>query len=163
MAFLPLIAAAVSIGSGVVGAIGASKKAEAEAQAAEYNANIQRTQATQAILQSQEEERRIRQQGAKALGQSRANIAASGLTLDASALDVLAESSQNVELDALTARHSGKMKAWALQSGATLDTMRASSAREAGSYGAASSLLGGVSSAAGQFDIYGRRTAGKTG
>lgn len=151
MAFLPIIAAIASAASGVVGAIGAAQKGEAEAKAAEFNAQNQRTQANMEIQKANEEERRARITGKKQLGKMVAATSASGINLEGSALDVLDESASNVELDALNIRHQGQMRAWSLRQGAELDTMRASSSRQAGTLGAASSLLGTAGTLAGRY------------
>jgi len=128
--------------SGVAGIAGQAQQEAAAAQAANYNAQVQQQQATMAIQQAAEEERRARISGKKQIGAQRANISASGLQLEGSALDVLEESANNAELDALNIRHGGQMKAWSARAGAQLDTMRASSAVEGARIGAVSTLLG---------------------
>jgi len=135
------VLAAVSAVSSLFGLFGDSEKARAEERAAAHNAFVQRQQATMAIQNASESERRIQSAGRKHLGAIKAGVSASGINMEGSALDVLEESATNVQLDALTVKHEGAMKAWALREGAQMDTSRAESARTAGAYGAASSVL----------------------
>lgn len=145
-----MAAAAGLIGlSTVVGMAGAQQQAAAQQAAANYNASIKNQQATAAIAQSQEDERRQRIQGRLALGGIRSGVAASGIQMEGSALDVLESSASNAELDALTIRHQGQMKAWAYKAGANLDLMSGQQAEEAGKYAAASTLLRGAAGIAG--------------
>lgn len=152
------VAVGIAAVSTIGGAIGSAEKAKGEAAAAEYNQSIQNRQAKASIAQAAETERRVRVGGEKALGGIRAAVGASGINMEGSALDVLEESATNVEMDALTARHEGAMKAWAYREGAALEGMKADNARTAGNWGVASSILGGASS------IYkiGRSTTGST-
>ena len=151
------MAAGAAIGmmavGGMVGAAGAQSAANAKANADLYNAQIATTNATFNDQATTEEVRRQQVYATQAIGQQRANYGASGVSsASGSALDVLQASAKTAALDALTIQHNGDMKSWALRSGATLDQMGASAAQTAGTYGAASALLGagsGIASIAG--------------
>lgn len=138
------VPAVLGVGSALMGASGANEQAAGMAASSEYNARIKGQQADAAILQSAEDERRFRVQTKQMLGGIRTAVASSGVQMEGSAMDVLESSASNAELDALTIKHQGKMKAWALKAGAQADMMAASNARTAGNYASATSLLKGA-------------------
>ena len=96
-----------------------------------------------------EEERRFRIEGQQAVGASRANIGASGITLEGSSQDVLESSAANIELDALTIRHNGFMKARNLEYQGRQAEFAGEGATEALPFQAASGVLSVGSSVAG--------------
>jgi hypothetical protein len=133
----------------VLGAVGAIRQGNAEyaageaaASNAENNASITRAQAT-------EQERRARVIAAKHMGSIRVAAATSGGGLEGSALDVLQESAATAELDALSVRHQGLVKATAYQNEASYSRWRGRNARTSGYLSAASSLLAGGGQMAG--------------
>lgn len=142
MAAAPLLMA----GSGMVSAIGNIMAGNAEADAMKANANTARRNAEIVRKQANEDERRFRIGSAKQIGDMRANYAASGVsTADGSALDVLADSAATAELDALTIKHQGELKAMGFEEDARADDRRAAGARLRGYVGGASALLSGAS------------------
>lgn len=87
----------------------------------------------------------------KAIGRIRGSIAASGITSDGSALDVLASSAASAELDRLNILHgaelqalSSEQEAMGYERSAELDRRRASYARESSWGKAGSALLTGA-------------------
>lgn len=83
------------------------------AQANEANAQAAyatRRAASEQVLAAQEE-RRQRVQSARTLGAARAAAAAGGVAVSGSALDVLADTRGQAEIDALTIRYEGQVKA----------------------------------------------------
>jgi hypothetical protein len=142
-------AAALPIIGGTVSAIGTQQAANAKAQADMYNANIASQNATYTEEQTAEQIRRQQVAAGQTIGQERASYGASGVESNSgSALDVLQASAKNAALDSLTIQHAGDMKAWAYQSGAALDSMGATEAQIAGTYGVVSSGLGAGTGAA---------------
>jgi len=121
----------LSVAGLVTSAMGAGQQYDATADAAQYNAAVERNKA------AAEEDRR-RRESARQLGQIRAGRAKSGVTMEGTPLMVLAESAEMAELDALNARWSGETTA-------RLDEQRAASARKAKPYAVGSSLLAGIS------------------
>lgn len=138
-------------GGGLLKSYGTLQEGYAAAGASDYNAQMAESNAVQAKLQAAEEERRQRVISRKALGDMRTGYAASGITMEGSALDVLTESAAAAEMDALTIRHSGEVKATAYKNEAALERYKAKYQRKAAQLGAASSLLstGGSMAAAG--------------
>jgi hypothetical protein len=140
-------AAGMAAVGGIVNAAGNLRAGESAAQANEYNAEIAGQNAILARQQAKEEERRARIQGRKQLGAARAAIGASGVTAEGSPLDVLEESARNAELDALTIRHAGEVKAVGFENQKNIYLYQAKESRAAGRISAAGSLLGAGSSA----------------
>ncbi len=83
----------------------------------------------------------------------KANYAASGLSMDGSPEDVLAECATMAEWDALNIRAAGENRARGYQANADLYGMRASAASQAGTLSAAGQLLDGVAKT---YDAYSR-------
>jgi len=135
------ITAALTAAAGVATVISTMAQAQAQSRAATYNAQVSENNATYSRQIGAENERRQRVQNTKALGSIRAKYGASGITLDGSPSDVLAESAANAELEALMARHSGIVEAIGYKNSAALDRSRAGAARTAGYLGAAADLL----------------------
>lgn len=131
-----------------VGMAGAQSQAAGAQAAANYNASVKNQQANAAIAQSVEDERRMRINARSQLGGIRAGIGASGITSEGSALEVLQNSASNAELDALTIRHQGEMKAWAYRAGANLDLFQGEQARQKGNFESAGYLLKGLGAGA---------------
>jgi hypothetical protein len=161
----PLFLAAGSLVSTVVGAgisaYGQSKTAQANAQAATYQAQVAANnqkiaqQNAQFSLASGRQQAQIQDiKTGQNLGQIKAAQAASGLDVNTgSNLDVQQSAAEIGRLDTLTImnnamKQSGGFLAQGQQFTAEsqLDTMKASAAQTAGSIGVASSILGGASS-----------------
>jgi hypothetical protein len=164
MAFVaPLMAAVgpwMSIASGVVGAIGAMSQANAAsaseqsaAQAAQYNATINRQRAEMALQQGNAQEEAQRRENRQKMGNLRAGLVENGVGLDSgTGSDLVQESALNTETDALNIRYNAQMNARGYESQAALDDYsaksakaRAKAAKTSGLFGAASSILTGAS------------------
>lgn len=92
-------------------AYGALQQGSSDKAAGEFNAQIAERNAEYTIKKSAEDERRQRVISKKFIGDIRSSYGASGITMDGSALDVLEASAADAELDALTIRHEGRVKA----------------------------------------------------
>jgi hypothetical protein len=125
-------------------AYGAIRAASAEKAAANYQRQVADNNATASRQAAVADERRQRMLASKQLGQMRANYAASGLSMDGSPEDVLADSATNAELDVLIIRSNGENRARGYQSDSNLSRMRGDSAAESGYLSAAGTLLGGA-------------------
>lgn len=142
----PFILAAGAISS----AIGSVQQGDAQADSEEFNANVATQNAALSRAQAAEDERRTRVTGRKVLGAEGAAIGASGIQREGgSAMDVLQESASNAELDALTVKNAGEVKARSYEAQAANDMKRAGAARTGGYFGAAASILGGAGKMAG--------------
>lgn len=145
MATVALIAlTAVTAG---VSAMGAMSAANAEANAAKYNASIAERNAQIAKNKGIADEAAKRRETRRMLGKQRAAIGASGLQAVGTPLLALEETAALGELDALTIRDNANKDQTSYKMDANLSRMRAKSAKRAGTLRAAGALLGGVGGA----------------
>lgn len=133
---LPLLIA----GTGLQ-AFGSLYSGEAAANAAEFNAQRAERDAMLTRRRGVLEQAMLRSTASQILGAMRANIGASGVRMEGSPLDVLEHSAATAKLDQVIAQYNNELQAMGLQEQASLDRMQAKSARVAGAFGAASSLL----------------------
>ncbi len=123
-----------SFGS-LVGGFQQSSADDANAKIADQNAQIAQDQAAQKAAALKRDAYRLR-------GAQSAAAGASGVTQD-SIGDVVADSAQEAELDALNALYGGKMQARAYKQDAAAYRARASDAVSSGIFGAGSEALSG--------------------
>lgn len=149
---LMLIGAAVQ----AVGAIQAGKaqkaEANARAQANQYNAKVKEMNAQVARTQANAREEQQRRKGRQVLGAQRAGIAQAGIGFSGSALDIMEQSADMAELDALNIRYEGELQSTGLLADAEAERYEADVNRMAGRnamkaayIGAGSALIGGAS------------------
>jgi hypothetical protein len=115
----------------------AQSAANANADNLEQNAAIERSQANQREEAKRREARMI-------LGNQRAGFAQAGGGMGGSAADVMRQSSINAELDALTLRYEGDLRARGMQAEAQQERFAGKVAKRAGYFNAASSILSGA-------------------
>jgi len=141
-----------------VGAIQQGKMAAAQGQAqmnaANYNARMKEIEAGITREQSNAREEQQRRQAREVLGRQRAAVAQASIGFGGSALDIMEESATLAELDALTIRYEGDLKAKGLLAEAEFDkysgqvSMAMGKAAKKASYvSAAASILQGSSAA----------------
>ena len=148
-------ASVFAMAGGVVGAGGALASASAQAKAAKYNAHIARQNAVLAKQQAERDAALVREEGFRALGSIKANVGASGLTMEGSFREVLVESARNMKRDEMNVLYQGELAARGFEVEARRSMFRAKTARMAGYYNAASSLLSGGAQAASYSDMGG--------
>ncbi len=155
-----------------VGAIQQGKMAEAQGRAqmnaANYNARMKEIEAGITREQSNAREEQQRRQARQLLGRQRAAVAQAGIGWGGSALDIMEQSATLAELDALTIRYEGDLKARGLLAEAEFDkyagqvAMASGKAAKKASYiSAAASLLQGAAAGYGAFG--GGASAGTAG
>lgn len=183
-----LALAAVSTAMGAYGmyAQGQQQKAQAEYQAAvannnaiiaEQNAQIQDRAAQDALSRGRIEEQQHRLKVAQIKGTQRSALAASGVAVDTdSALDVLADTAMLGEMDALTIRNNAERESYNFQVGAYnaraqagnfraesgLLSMAGSNAARNGTWGAATTLIGGAAQIGMNYSLLSSNGAFKT-
>lgn len=139
------MAAAALAGAGALSTMaGAQQQGAAGQAAAQYNYQTNQYNAQIAIQQAKDEEAKLRVSARKTIGAARANYGASGVQMEGSPLDVLEESAANAEMDALSVRHRGELKAWSYKANAGLNLLEGESAKAASQIGVTSALLGGA-------------------
>jgi hypothetical protein len=162
MAAIPLGAMlAASAAVSAVGAIQQGMAAQAQGKAAQdaanYNATLKQQQATLELQQSGAREEQARRGSRQLLGQQRAAIAQAGVGLGGSALDIMEQSADRAELDALTMRYEGDLRSKGLLAaaeGARYEGRVARAAGENAMKGAYLSAGASLLSAAGSYKYY---------
>ncbi len=162
MAAIPLGAMlAASAAVSAVGAIQQGMAAQAQAKsaqdAANYNATIKRQQAASELQQANAREEQQRRGTRQVLGEQRAALAQAGIGLGGSALDIEKQSADRAELDALTMRYEGDLRAKGLLAaaeGAEYEGRAAIAAGQNAMTGAYLSAGASLLSAAGSYKYY---------
>jgi hypothetical protein len=154
-------AAAASAVIGAYGIYQGGKNAEAmakgQAQADEYNAEIDRQNAVAAQQQANAREEAQRRVARQALGEQRAALSQAGIGLSGSAADIYRQSATNAELDALNIRYEGGLQTRGLLAQSELGRQSARMARingrlerQGANLSAASTLFSGAATAYGR-------------
>lgn len=140
-----LVIAAAAAG---VGAYSAQAQADAQKSAAKFNAAVATNNATAAAQQAQYQADRIRTRNRQLAGSARANLAKSGVDIEAgSSADIMMDSGIQGELDRAAAIYTGAVSSGNQSSAAQLERSRAGYASTAGAIGVGSSLLSGANHA----------------
>jgi len=95
------IAAAASVASGVMGFKANRQAAKFAEQTAEYNAKLEENELVLLQREKVDQERKLRQQSDRLVGTQRVATAKSGVQMSGSALQALADTYFNTEMDAL--------------------------------------------------------------
>ena len=142
------IAIALAATTAAVGAYSAIRQGQAAKGAANYNAAIAEQNAKRAKQQSDLLAEQSQRETYLRLGTIKANAAKNGGTSDqGSVLDIIGDSAAQGELQRQSIIRAGSYKAGDYNNTATLDSYQAHFAGQSGDIGAASSLLGGASTA----------------
>lgn len=114
--------------------------AQSQASAEKYNATIAEQNSVAALQQSAAAALIQQEHAKKAIGATVAGYGASGVTMDGSPLDVLAESASSAERDRQTVLYKGQLQAAGYEDQAQLDRTSASNALTQGYFDAAGSV-----------------------
>lgn len=101
-----------------------------EAEAAQFNANVDNQNENLAEQNATEAERQQREQNYMNLSSIQANVGASGIGMTGSARAVLESSAAHGELDALTVRHNGLVQAMGFQNDTSLEQIKSATAQK---------------------------------
>lgn len=169
---LALTAVAASTASAGIAAVGAIRQGQAQAQAAQYQAQVARNNA---IIANQNSEAAIAAGNSQAItselrtaqlaGRQRAALAASGIDPNSgSALDIQRDTAETGALDALTIRNNAARQAYGYQvagvsdnAQAQLDQSTAANDTSASYLNAGGSIIGGASSVSNQWLSYNQK------
>ena len=124
--------------------VGSLQQTSAAAKAFSYNSRISTYNAEVTEQQGEIAETQVRQDSRRRIGSIRANVGASGLSLEGSPEDVLGESAYNAEINALNTRYNFGVKATEHRMQAGLQKTRARSTRIGGYLSASGILLSGL-------------------
>jgi len=112
--------------------LGIQQQGEAQAQAAEYNRDVNLTNAVYARFQGEQAAEAQSRSAARTIASGRMSYAASGVTMDSgSAMDVLADSTRMATLDNLNIKFNAEMQAKSFEAQAALEDQNARNSRKA--------------------------------
>ncbi len=148
---LALAGIAAGLAGAGVSAAGAEASASAQSKAASFNAAVAQNQALASGQQSRFNAQQIQLQNQRRVNLQRSAMAASGFDVNSGSFsDVTRDTQQQGEMQRLLSLYQGKISANYYGSQSQLNQAQAASASQAGSFGAASSLLTGAASAGSQ-------------
>lgn len=145
---------AMTIASTAIQALGAIQQGKEAQSAKDRNAQVMETNAANERSASNQREEAQRRQARMVLGQQRAAFAQSGTGIEGSAADVMQQSAADAELDALTMRYEGDMRASGLMAQAEMERYEGRQARKEGKAQAIRTILSGAAK-------YGENSANK--
>ena len=170
---------AASVAGAAMSAYGSYQQGQAQSAQADYQSKLAARNAQQAQMQADyeresgkeaadQQRRAVRQ----TIGTQRSLLSASGVDVtdaDSSAANILGDSAQWGEYDALKIQHQNELKAWGYenqgaqeQANSLMYSQGAKQSSRAGAIGAGAGLLSGLGQVAGQWYQYGKETK-KTG
>lgn len=135
--------------SAAMATVSAVSQAQQQKSAAKYNQQVAENQAIASRQQAASNAEMQKRSAAKKIGSMQATYAASGVSVEGSALDVLEESARNSELDRQNILYGGELRAMGSESTASLEKSRGDNAMTSGYLSAAGSLFQGASAAYG--------------
>ncbi len=154
-AVMPFLSIASTVVGGVVSAIGAKQQADAQANAANYNAAVARNAALFAQQQGEVNAQAADRRTAAMIGRQRAAYAAGNLDVNTgSPLDIQADTADMGRLNSLTIRNNAARQAYGYQANANLDAASASNYETAGNTAMIGSLVGTATDVGGKWDSY---------
>lgn len=148
---LLVVAAVAAAAASAVSAAGSISAANARAKAAKFNAKVAEQNAAAARRQAEADAARQQRLVDRQLARRRTAFGAAGTDVAGSPLDLLEDLAAEGQLDVLGIRQRGLAQSREFDIQASQSRARARAARSQGFFQAGSTLLSGVSSAAGSF------------
>jgi hypothetical protein len=140
------LGAIVGLAGSFLSAAAAKQQADAQAEAAEYNAKMREIEAASERDTAEAKAEDFRRQEGRKRATAIAQTAASGVTLEGTPLLVDEAIVSEIELGANRLSHQGDTRATGLENQAELDRTKAKNYRKAGSINAGATLLSGFGS-----------------
>lgn len=147
---LAVVAIAATAASTALTISGQQQQKKAVEQQANFNAQVKRNEAVKEELESRESVRRKRIQGRRLKAQQEAKFAKSGVAIEGSPLEVLADTATNIELSVADERRASRIRQGGLKTGAELDIFQGEAESSALRTGQGATLLSGASRIASQ-------------
>ena len=146
-------AAAMMIGQGIATGIGTYQSLSQKEDLLDFNSRQGMIDAQIARQNSEAKAKALRRSGRQLTGQQRTRYAKSGLRLEGTPLEVMAESLENIELDAISTRQAGDFQARQMETKATYDKAQSKHIGKTKLFSSIMSGLGGggAQGAAGMF------------
>ena len=136
----------LGLAGGAIGALGAIQQGNANAAAADYNKEVAKRNKEAVADQLYVDIADKRLENRRQMASLRAAYGSSGLQLDGSPMEVLEDTATENAYDIAKMRYGARMKIKGYSEQATLFGMEKKAAKTAGYIGAASAMIGGVSS-----------------
>ena len=146
-----LLAAGLGLGGGILSGIGAKQQGDFQSDLSTFNSRQSTIDAQISRQNSEARAKAIRRSGRQLTGAQRVSFAKSGIRLEGTPLEVMAQSMENIELDAIATKQQGEFQAKQLETQAKFQKEQADAQSRAGTLGLIGGVLGGVTSAAGLF------------
>lgn len=154
-AVMPILSLAATVAGGVISGIGAQQQAQAQANAANYNAAVARNAATFAQQQGEVNAQAQDRRTAAMIGRQRAVYAAGGLDVNSgSPLDIQSDTATIGRENSLTIRNNAARQAYGYEANANLDTASAQNYQQAGDTAMFGSLIGAGGSVGSKWSAY---------
>lgn len=134
---------AVSAASAGMAAVGQMQAASARSKQARYNAQVADINAARSRQAAAEKARQVERKNRRLLGATRARTLSSGIQLEGSALEVLADNTAEAELERLTTIYAGEVAGTKWENQASFDRFQAGQIRRGGFLSAATELVKG--------------------
>jgi hypothetical protein len=138
----PISATTLVIAAGAVSAVGAAVGAIGQSNADKYNSQVAAQNAVVAQQQAQAAAKVQRENAIRAIGATVVAYGASGVRMEGTPLDVLADSASNAERDRQNILYQGQIRAAGYQNQSQLDSMGSSNDLIEGGLKATGMLLG---------------------
>ena len=140
---LPLIGAGLALGGGVLGALGSYRQGQYAQAEANFNASQLRIDAQIAQQNAFDQARQLREQGRFLQGAQRTRTAISGVRMEGTPLEIMAETAAKVQRDQVKIQAEGVWQAQNLRTQAKFTQQQGAAAAQAGTIGAFAGLLSG--------------------
>ncbi len=132
---------------GLVQGIGAYSNAQSQSSQLDFNSRQSQLDAQIAIQNADAQAKALRKYGRQLSGTQRTRRAISGIRLEGTPLEVMADTIENIELDAISMRQQGAFSAGQAQIMSKYQSGMAGQTRTAGTIGLVSGIAGGMNSA----------------
>ena len=137
-----MIGALMMLGGGIASGIGNYQSMSQQEDLLDFNSRQGMIDAQIARQNSEAKAKALRRSGRQLTGQQRTRYAKSGLRLEGTPLEVMAESLENIELDAISTRQAGDFQARQMETKATYEKEQADYIGKTKLF---SSIMGGIS------------------
>ena len=145
------VGGALMLAGGALGAVGQMGNASAQAAQMNFNARQAELDAQIARENAAIKARQIREYGRQLKGKQRTQYAKSGVRMSGTPLEVLADTMEKIELDAISVKRQGEFQAGQSEASAKFTKGMAGATKKAGTISAFSTMLGSGAQASTMF------------
>ena len=145
---IPLLAAGLMAGGGILQGLGAYQQGQFQGALSDFNSRQLSLDAQIAQQNADAKAKALMQGGARLMSKQKVGYSKAGLRLEGTPLEVLANSYENVQLDAISTQQAGRFESAQLKAQSKFQASMADSQRTAGKIGLVSGLLSGGAGAA---------------